>query len=135
MNTQNHPALISALLDPTAYDHPCRDIQLIETHISWLLLTGDYAYKIKKPVNFGFLDFSTLPLRQHFCTEEIRLNARLAPQIYLRVVRISGSATEPHINGDGPVVRLARAGRKEGSNSVVAHFMPIMIDVYPLPFN
>ncbi len=107
MNTQNHPALISALLDPTAYDHPCRDIQLIETHISWLLLTGDYAYKIKKPVNFGFLDFSTLPLRQHFCTEEIRLNARLAPQIYLRVVRISGSATEPHINGDGPVLEYA----------------------------
>ncbi len=107
MGIQNNPALIMALLDPTAYDHPCRDIQLIETHISWLLLTGDYAYKIKKPVNFGFLDFSTLPLRQHFCAEEIRLNARFAPQIYLQVVRISGSATEPHINVNGPAVEYA----------------------------
>ncbi len=107
MSRQNHPALITALLDPAAYDHPCRDIQLIETHISWLLLTGDYAYKIKKPVDFGFLDFSTLALRKYFCTEEIRLNARLAPQIYLRVVRISASITQPRINGDGPALEYA----------------------------
>ena len=80
---------------------------MIETHISWVLLTGEYAYKIKKPVNLGFLDFSTLAKRQHFCQEEMRLNGRLAPELYLQVVRITGSEKAPEINGDGPVIEYA----------------------------
>ncbi len=107
MSTQSHPALITALLDPAAYDHPCRHIQLIETHISWLLLSGDYAYKIKKPVDFGFLDFSTLARRKHFCEEEIRLNGRLAPQIYLQAVAIREDADGVHIGGSGTVLEYA----------------------------
>ncbi len=107
MNKQTTSALITALLNPAAYDHPCRDIRLIETHISWLLLTGDYAYKIKKPVNFGFLDFSTLALRKHFCTEEIRLNSRLAPQIYLHMVTIAEDPDGIRINAKGTVREYA----------------------------
>ena len=55
--------LIAALSDPDRYPHPAAQVELIETHISWVLLAGDFAYKIKKPVNFGFLDFSTLAKR------------------------------------------------------------------------
>ena len=67
----------------TKYEVVC--FKIVETHISWVLLTGYYAYKIKKPLNLGFLDFSTLEKRQHYCLEELRLNLRLAPDIYLEV--------------------------------------------------
>ncbi len=66
-----------------------------ETHISWILLTGHDAYKIKKAVNLGFLDFSTLEMRHFYCTEELRLNRRLAPALYLDVIAIGGSLEEP----------------------------------------
>lgn len=86
--------LISSLLD-TFYAHRAADISLLETHISWVLLAGDYAYKIKKPVDLGFLDFRELSARRFFCEEEVRLNRRLAPQLYLGVVAIGGSARQP----------------------------------------
>ena len=82
--------LIQALLKPTAYDHPVRTVELIETHISWILLTGDYAYKLRKPVNLGFVDFSTAERRHWFSLEELRLNRRLAPELYLDVRSIHG---------------------------------------------
>ena len=63
------PALLNRLLSPAAYPHPVTSVTLIETHISWVFLTGDYVYKVKKPVNFGFLDFSSLERRRHFCEE------------------------------------------------------------------
>ena len=66
--------LIAALQNPALFPHPVEAFQVIETHISWVLLTGPYAYKIKKPVNFGFLDFTQLDARSHFCNEELRLN-------------------------------------------------------------
>ncbi len=99
--------LIASLNNPAAFGHAVSYIKLIETHISWILLTGDYAYKIKKPVNFGFLDFSTLQKRRYYCREELRLNRRFAPQIYLDVVEIRGSETLPHIGGSGEVVEYA----------------------------
>ncbi len=83
--------LIEALQQPAAYPHPVGQVEHIETHISHLLLAGAFAYKIKKPVDFGFLDFSTLQRRHHFCEEELRLNRRLAPQLYLAVVAIRGT--------------------------------------------
>ena len=61
------PPLIQALLDPAGYDHAVQNIHVVETHISWVILTGPYAYKIKKPVNLGFLDFSTLDKRRFYC--------------------------------------------------------------------
>jgi uncharacterized protein len=81
-----------------------RPVGLLETHISWVLLTGDFAYKIKKPVDLGFLDFSTPELRKHFCDEELRLNRRLAPDLYLDVVAIRGTSAAPMFEGDGPVL-------------------------------
>ena len=93
--------LIVRLQQAGCFPHPVTQIQLIETHISWVLLTGDYAYKIKKPLNLGFLDFSTLALRRQCCDEELRLNRRFAPQIYLEVVRITGDTESPQVSGDG----------------------------------
>lgn len=79
--------LIAALQDPALYPHPVEGFQVIETHISWVILTGPYAYKIKKPMNFGFLDFSELADRAHFCAEELRLNQRLTSDLYLQCCR------------------------------------------------
>ncbi|MGQ0622680.1 MAG: bifunctional aminoglycoside phosphotransferase/ATP-binding protein [Panacagrimonas sp.] len=98
---------IQSLLTPTAYPHPVADLRMVETHISWVLLTGSYAYKIKKPVNLGFLDFSTLALRHVACLEELRLNRRFAPELYLDVVPICGPAETPVIGGAGPVIEYA----------------------------
>ncbi|RRC96956.1 hypothetical protein EHS89_19660 [Amphritea balenae] len=95
------PVLISALLNPQSYPHPVSEIQVIETHISWVILTGEIAYKIKKPVDFGFLNFTSLESRKHYCYEELRLNQRLAPDIYQSVVAFCGSASEPELNGSG----------------------------------
>lgn len=99
--------LVEALLDPGCYPHPVRHIQHVETHISHLLLTGDYVYKLKKPLNLGFLDFSTLDKRRFYCEEELRLNRRLAPDVYLAVVTFNGEAAAPCINGSGPVLDYA----------------------------
>ena len=86
--------------------------QLIETHISWVLLGADTAWKIKKPVRLPFVDYSTLDLRRHFCEEELRLNRRLAPSLYLGVTRITGTPLAPELDGPGKVqdyaVRMCR---------------------------
>ncbi len=103
---QQH-TIIPALSRAEAYPHSVENIQLIETHISWVFLTGHYAYKIKKNVNFGFLDFSTLARRRRFCEEELRLNRRLAPALYLGVVPICGSFQKATINGTGEVIEYA----------------------------
>ena len=99
--------LIKALQNPELYDHPTREFQVLETHISWVILTGDYAYKIKKPVDFGFLDFSTLERRKYFCEEELRLNKRLAEPLYLDVLPITGSADSPMLGGSGEAFEYA----------------------------
>ncbi len=93
--------LIEALRSPLAYDHSVEQVEVLETHISWVLLAGEFAYKIKKPVRLEFVDFSTLERRRHFCYEELRLNRRLAPMLYLAVLPISGAPDGPKINGPG----------------------------------
>ena len=98
---------ITKMLQPEVYDHPVKNIELIETHISWVILTGDFAYKIKKPVDFGFLNFSTLEKRHSCCLNELRLNRRLAPAIYLAVVSISGTADKPVITSSGEAIEYA----------------------------
>ena len=99
--------LIASLLHRRAYAHPVDDIQLLETHISWVILTGQFAYKIKKPIKLEFLDFSSLERRKFFCNEELRLNRRWAPELYLDVVPICGSFEEPLVGGDGIPVEYA----------------------------
>ena len=100
-------ALVQALQNSALYDHPVDSFEVIETHISWVILTGSFAYKIKKPNNFGFLDFSTLAKREHFCHEELRLNRRLAPELYLAVLPICGSEKAPRFDGDGEAIEYA----------------------------
>jgi aminoglycoside phosphotransferase family enzyme/predicted kinase len=97
-------SLIAALQNPALYPHSVDGFQLIETHISWVLLTGDFAYKVKKPMNFGFLDFTTLEARKHFCGEELRLNQRLTDNLYLEVLPITGSAESPQLGGEGTAI-------------------------------
>lgn len=99
--------LVEALRQPACYDHPCRDIEVVETHLSWVVLTGPYAYKLKKPVDLGFADFSTLALRRAACEQELRLNRRLAPLLYRDVVAITGTPEAPRVGGDGLVLEHA----------------------------
>ena len=96
--------LLAALQNPALFPHPVDGFRVIETHISWVLLTGAYVYKIKKPVNFGFLDFTDLAQRKHFCEEELRLNQRLTDGLYLDVIAITGSESAPQLGGDGPAI-------------------------------
>lgn len=100
-------SLVEALLRPEAFRHPADDIELMETHISWVVLAGNYAYKIKKPVVLDFLDFGTLARRRHFCEEELRLNRPWAPELYLDIVAITGPADEPVMDGDGEPLEYA----------------------------
>ena len=99
-------ALAAALADPACYGGDVREVRVAETHISWVFLTGRYAYKVKKPVKLPFLDFSTLARRLHFCKEELRLNRRLAPELYLGVVPIGGSLSAPRV-GREPAIEYA----------------------------
>lgn len=97
---QAPPPLITAL---------ARSLQaeVVQTHISWVLLAPGFAYKIKKPVRLPFVDYSTLERRRHFCEAEVRLNQRLAPSLYLGVSRITGSAQAPVLDGPGAPLEYA----------------------------
>lgn len=115
--------LIAALSNAECYPHPAHDVVTLETHISWVLLAGDFAYKIKKPVELGFLDFSTLEKRRHCCEEELRLNRRLAPQLYLDVVEIRGSQDAPRIAGDGPLLEYAVRMRRFAQDTLASRML------------
>jgi aminoglycoside phosphotransferase family enzyme/predicted kinase len=89
--------LINALQNPSLYPHSVDGFKLMETHISWVILTGNYVYKLKKPMDFGFLNFSTLDKRKFFCEQELQLNRRLADEIYLDLLAVTGSAESPRL--------------------------------------
>jgi aminoglycoside phosphotransferase family enzyme/predicted kinase len=99
--------LIDALSNPAAYPFPVQAVEVRQTHISVVFLAGPYVYKVKKPLQLGFLDFSTLEKRRHFCDEEVRLNRRLAPTVYLGVVAISRTGAGLKIEGTGEPVEWA----------------------------
>jgi aminoglycoside phosphotransferase family enzyme/predicted kinase len=103
----NLPPLIQALLAPQLYPGAVTQVELVETHISWVLLAGDYAYKLKKPVKLPFLDFSSLALRHQACLDELRLNRRLAPDIYLDVLALANTAQGPQWGKGGEVIDYA----------------------------
>ncbi len=103
----NPNLIVEGLADPRIYDHPCEEIRVMETHISWVILTGPFAYKIKKPVQLDFVDCSTLERRKFFCEEELRLNRRLAPDLYLEVIPIYGKPAEPSLPKDGEPIEYA----------------------------
>ena len=99
--------LVESLRRPAAYAHPVDDVDLIETHISWLLLAGEFAYKLKKPIVLDFLDFGTLERRNFYCEEEIRLNRRWAPEIYIDVVPVTITDGQARFGGGGEIVDYA----------------------------
>ena len=99
--------LFESLKNPSLYGSDVDSVDVLQTHISFVALTGKYAYKIKKPVNFGFLDFSTLEKRKYYCEEEIRLNRRLCPDIYLDVVPLTKKNNNIQLNGEGEIIEYA----------------------------
>jgi len=123
MTTDNSLTLLRALQHPGLYPHPVTHFDLRETHISWVLLTGPFAYKIKKAVNFGFVDFSSLDKRQFYCDEEIRLNRRLAPDIYVDVLPISGTPDHPRLDGQGEPFEFAVKMRQFTSDATLDHVL------------
>lgn len=113
MPEAEHPPLVQALLSPAAYSHPTGRISLIQTHISYVFLTSEFVYKIKKPVDFGFLDYSTPGKRRYYCRREVELNSLLCDETYLGVVPVRrvktrGSPDRYAVNGrDGEIVEYA----------------------------
>lgn len=101
------PSLKKALLDPVIYPEHPRVVGFNETHISLLFFTGKHVYKLKKPVDFGFLDFTTLEKRKYFCEQEVKLNRRLSSGIYLGVVRVTVDGKRVLLNGEGEAVEYA----------------------------
>jgi aminoglycoside phosphotransferase family enzyme len=93
--------LVAALLDPAAYPEPTSEVELVQTLISWVFLTDRFAYKMKKPVDLGFLDFTTLRQRHYYLKQELTLNRRLCPRIYLAVLPISASGSKVKVGGRG----------------------------------
>jgi aminoglycoside phosphotransferase family enzyme/predicted kinase len=98
------PEHLRNLLTPAAYPHPVEAIELVETHVSWVLLTGSYAYKIKRPVHYAFIDLRSMERRAFFCMEELRLNRRFAADLYVDVCRVTLHEGGARINGPGTVI-------------------------------
>ncbi|MCC5812790.1 MAG: AAA family ATPase [Ectothiorhodospiraceae bacterium] len=116
-------ALVEALRSPRCYAHPVDQVEVLETHISTILLAGDYAYKLKKPLKLDFLDFSTLQLRRHFCQEELRINRSRAAWIYLECVAITGEPESPLVAGDGPALEYAVKMRRFPEEARLDHLL------------
>ncbi len=124
LDPQQQLRLVSALQRAAAFSGSATDLQHIQTHISHVILAGDYAYKIKKPLNLGFLDFSTLERRRHCCEEELRLNRRLAPELYLDVVPVTGSLDEARFGGTGSVLEYAVRMRRFSQSELLSVHLP-----------
>jgi aminoglycoside phosphotransferase family enzyme len=101
------PDPLRSLLSPEAYPHPVAAAHLVETHISWILLTGEFAYKIKRPIHLPFVDQRTAERRAFLCAEELRLNRRFAPDLYLEVCDITTDGSAIRMSGSGTVVEHA----------------------------
>jgi aminoglycoside phosphotransferase family enzyme len=101
------PALVEDLLKPQAYPHKPQKIELVQTQMSFIFLAGEYVYKVKKPVNLGYLDYTTLEKRRFFCQQELELNRRLCPDAYLAVVPVVEERGEFHIEGKGKATEYA----------------------------
>jgi aminoglycoside phosphotransferase family enzyme/predicted kinase len=115
--------LIVSLRDPRRYPDQASQVEHLETHISHILLAGGFAYKIKKPVSLGFLDFSDLNARRFYCEEELRLNRRTAPGLYLQVIPICGTEEKPIFNGEGAAIEYALKMRRFSQRSLFSKLL------------
>jgi uncharacterized protein len=120
----NLERLVVAMCDPAFYPEGTCAVELVQTHISYVFLTDRHVYKVKKPVNFGFLDYSTLEKRRHYCEREVALNARLCPDIYLGVVEITEDRGVFSLGGVGDVreyaVKMSRLPQRRMLREVLA---------------
>ena len=123
-NYANQQTLIARLVSRRNFPHAATSVRLIETHISWVLLAGRYAYKIKKALDLGFLNFTSLKARRFYCSEEIRLNSRLAPKSYLDVIPIGGSFESPEF-GLQPAIEYAVRMRRFASAKELDHLLAL----------
>ncbi|MBO0349515.1 AAA family ATPase [Phormidium pseudopriestleyi FRX01] len=122
MSQSRLPQAIAQMMQGDFYPHPVQEpVTLMQTHASFILLTGDYVYKVKKSVNFGFLDYSTLEKRHHFCDEELRLNRQIAPQMYLEVVAVTKQGSGLELNGNGESVEYALKMRQFPQEALLIH--------------
>jgi len=121
--TAQHEMLVQSLMDPVRWPQGGADRYRIDTHISTVILAGDVAYKLKKPLDLGFLDFFTIDARHRACIEELRLNSRLAPQIYQAVCAITGSIDRPRIDGDGEPIDWAVRMRRFDPDAILSSLM------------
>jgi aminoglycoside phosphotransferase family enzyme len=101
------PSVVEALVEPRAYPHKPQKIELVQTQMSFVFLAGEYVYKVKKPVNLGYLDYTTLEKRQYFCRQEVELNRRLCPDAYLSVVPVIEEEGGFHVEGQGRAIEYA----------------------------
>ncbi len=102
-----HPEWLEALAVPAAYPHSVARIERLETHLSWVFLTGDWVYKFKKPLHFDFVDFSTLEKRKAACDDELRLNQRTAAELYVEVMPLVMTADGPRLGASGEILEFA----------------------------
>jgi aminoglycoside phosphotransferase family enzyme len=117
-------AKVAVLREPDTYPEPPTRVEALETHMSWVFLTDRYAYKIKKPVRYEFLDFSTLALRQQDCAEEVRLNRRLAADVYLGTVALARDARgKLRVGGEGEVVEWLVQMRRLPAERMLDHMI------------
>ncbi len=121
MIPQSNRQLIQSLQDPAVWGEESLDIQMLQTHMSWILLVGSYGYKIKKPVDLGFADFSTLDQRRHLCEVELRVNRRLAAELYLAVVPISGTPEAPTPDDGGEPIEYAVKMKRFPQEDLLVH--------------
>lgn len=112
--------LLANLHDKNLYAHPTTSFSQLETHCSYVLLTGEYAYKIKKPVNFGFLDYSDLAKRKHFCEEEVKRNQAMAGSVYLNVMPVYGSIEAPSFTAVGEPIEYAVKMREFSQDNLLS---------------
>ncbi|MBW4665405.1 MAG: AAA family ATPase [Chroococcus sp. CMT-3BRIN-NPC107] len=117
---------IEQMLQVGFYPHEVKEpIELIQTHVSYVFLTGDYAYKLKKPVNFGFLDYSTLEKREHFCHQELEMNKRGAPELYLEVLPITQTEDKFSLSGTGETVEYVLKMRQFPQSALLSEMFEI----------
>ena len=116
-----HQQLIQALIADLARRYPGESPRLVQTHISSVVLVGTEAYKLKRPVCYPFVDFSTLEKRRYFCEEELRINRRTAPDLYLEVIPITGTLEAPRIGASQGVCATPRIGASQGACATHAH--------------
>lgn len=143
MEQQKLPEFITALQNTAQFDHPVENVALIQTHISFVLVAGKFVYKFKKPVDFGFLDFTTLDKRAHFCRQELTLNRRLCPDIYLDLVTVTSEKDGPRLDGGGEVIEYGikmkrlpeerMMGRMIGNEQLKHHHLDAIVETL-VPF-